>query len=175
MAWLGGRIEVPERLFVGLLGSALLFTALSMFFGKREQAPAGNALSDGTNWRLGLPLGGGVGLLAGVVGIGGGIFLAPILHLLNWGRARSIAAATSVFILVNSAAGLTGQLMKLGDLQRLGALDAYYWLFAAVLVGGQIGSRVGSRKLPGRSMQILTGILVGFVALRLLHRYFVTG
>ncbi len=175
MAWLGGRLPVPERMFVGLLGLALMVTAFSMLFvNEKEQKPGANG-SRARTWLLGVPVGAGIGLLAGIVGIGGGIFLAPILHLLRWGHARAIAAASSVFILVNSLSGLAGQTMKLGDLQRLADLQAYWWLLPAVLVGGQLGSRIGSRRLPGRGIRMLTAVLVAYVSARLLHRWYLGG
>lgn len=175
LAWMGGRLEVPERTFVGLLGFALLVSALGMVVRHNPETDPGEDAGAARNWLFGLPVGAATGLLAGMVGIGGGVFLAPLLHLLHWGRARAIAAASSVFILVNSLAGLLGQVMKLGDLQRLGDFQRYWWLLPAVLVGGQIGSRIGSRRLPGRALRTLTAILVAFVAVRLLHRWYVTG
>ncbi len=175
MAWFGGRLLVPERLFVGLLGLALLITAMSMLLSRSSATDAGSDEPvPAAAWLLGLPLGGAIGLLAGIVGIGGGILLAPVLHLMRWGEARAIAAACSVFILVNSVAGLLGQATKLGGMQRLEDLQQYGWLLPAVLVGGQLGSRIGARRLPGRSIRLLTAVLVAYVSLRLLHRWYVT-
>lgn len=170
MAWLGGRIVLAEETFVGILAIALLFTSLSMLLGSHDKVKTIKPGSNARNWAIGLPLGAGIGLLAGIAGVGGGIFLAPVLHWIHWGSARAIAAAASVFILVNSIAGLAGQLMKLGELQRLDSLEQYYWLAPAVLIGGQIGSRIGSRSLHAKSIRMLTGVLVGFVTLRLLRQ-----
>ena len=85
-------------------------------------------------------LGGGLGFLAGITGIGGGIFLAPVLHILNWDNSKNIAGTCSLFILVNSLAGLVGQFMKLEEFNLLSPILSYWAMFPAVLVGGQIGS-----------------------------------
>lgn len=172
MALIGGQLPVSERAFVGLLGITLLLSAFGMLLRSDEPERSVRGRSDKQMWYVGVPLGGAIGLLAGIVGIGGGIFLAPLLHMLHWGSARAIAAASSVFILVNSVAGLSGQLIKLGDLQRIGELGEFVWLFPAVLIGGQLGSRLGAGRLPGRSIRLLTAILVFYVSLRLLHRWY---
>jgi len=168
LAWLGGRLPVPETLFIGLLGAALLISGVLMLI-QRDQ-PAGASLTPRPATFVEPTIGGGVGLLAGVVGIGGGIFLAPILHLRRWGPAKTIAGTASVFILVNSLAGLAGQVMKLGDLGQLSALSAYWPLFPAVFVGGQIGSLAGARLLPEALVRRMTALLVLYVAARLALR-----
>ena len=128
--------------------------------------------SPAVNWFVGLPVGGAIGLLSGMVGIGGGIFLAPCLHLLRLADPKRIAATSSFFIMVNSIAGLVGQTMKHGTTAHLAHLTDYIWLFVAVLVGGQIGSRLSTRALPGRIVKRLTAVLVLYVAARLLYMSF---
>lgn len=166
LAWFGGTLDIPERAFITVLGLALLASAAALVF--RKPAPA----NPDTVWPVwtGPALGGGIGFLAGLVGIGGGIFLAPVLHLLNWGKAKEIAAAASVFILVNSAAGLAGQSRRLMDSGDLSSLLAYWPLLPAVLIGGQIGVWVGRTRASGTWLVRLTAILVLFVAVRLLWR-----
>ena len=112
-------------------------------------------------------LGGGLGLVSGMVGIGGGIFLAPILHLTNWGTARAIAGTASVFILVNSLAGLAGQVAKRGEVADL---VAYLPLFVAVVVFGQVGSWLGATRLSANLLRRATAVLVLFVSARLALR-----
>ena len=175
MAFLGGRLPIDERVFVGLLGLSLAFTGLRLLFSRaRDTAPAGSPPA-ARRWAIGLPVGAATGLLAGLVGIGGGIFLAPLLHVLHWGAARAIAAASSLFILINSVAGLAGQIMKLGDVGQLDQFYQYLWLFPAVFLGGQIGSRLGSRHLPGLLVRRLTAAVVLYVAGRLLIRWYTMG
>ena len=168
MAWLGGRAPIEQSTFVLLLGLSLFAAGVAMWFQKPrvDAAPSGSPL---VNWFVGLPLGAGFGLLAGMVGIGGGIFLAPCLHLLRLAEPKRIAATASFFIMVNSIAGLIGQTMKQGTLEHLEAMTDYGWLALAVLIGGQIGSRLSTGALSGRVVKRLTAILVLYVAGRLLY------
>lgn len=166
-AWLGGRIAIPETLFIGLLGASLLAASIFMFV----DAPEPKTRDASTRpFLLPMAIGGGIGFLSGLVGIGGGIFLAPFLHLVRWGKTHEIAGAASFFILVNSLTGLGGQLMKLGELQTLGALTAYWMLPIAVLAGGVAGGFVGARRLPAGAIKKITGVLILTVAVRLLWR-----
>lgn len=166
MAWLGGLLEIPERAFITILGLALLASAAALVIrhpsaeGTRQSLPV---------WS-GPALGGGIGLLAGLVGIGGGIFLAPLLHFLRWGKAREIAAAAAVFILVNSLAGLAGQVQRLSGSGDIGAVLAYWPLLPAVLIGGQVGVWLGRTRTSDLWLIRLTAVLVLFVATRLLWR-----
>ena len=168
LAWLGGRLEIAEVTFVALLAVSLLVAGLLMLWQPRWQRE-GEAPRHG-KWLE--PVAGGVlGFLAGVVGIGGGIFLAPLLYMLRWGSERAIAGTCAFFILVNSLAGLAGQLGK--DGARVGAALADHWLlFPAVLVGGLIGSLVGSRRLDPKHVRIVTAVLVLYVAARLWMRLY---
>lgn len=164
LAWIGGRIPIARDSFVLILGLSLLVAAILMLTQREREHPIG---SD-PRWRWAAQLtGAGVGLLSGLVGIGGGIFLAPILHLARWAEPRVIAGTASVFILVNSLAGLAGQASKIGT-DRLGQVGAYWPLMLAVLIGGQVGSLLGARLLPPRVIRIATALLIAYVAARLL-------
>lgn len=163
-AWIGGRIPVPETAFGWMLGLSLLVAGFFLFVDAAESKP-------GTGARpvaVAVAVGGGIGFLSGLVGIGGGIFLAPFLHIIRWGRAHEIAGAASVFILVNSVFGLWGQLAKLDDLDRLIDVAPYWPLPLAVIVGGLAGGFIGSRKLPAKAIKRVTGVLILVVAARLL-------
>lgn len=118
-----------------------------------------------------LGLGALLGLLAGMVGIGGGVFLAPLLHWLGWMSQRAIAASCTIFILINSAAGLAGQFTKMHAVPMLELYQPYMWLFIAVLLGGQVGSHLGVHVLGAKTLRRLTGALVFSVSLRLLYRW----
>jgi uncharacterized membrane protein YfcA len=109
-----------------------------------------------------------LGYLAGLVGIGGGIFLAPLLHLTCWNSARKIAATASLFILINSLSGLTGQLLKGGPGRFGAALADGLPLLVAVVIGGQIGSLLALRLLPERMIRWLTAALTIWAGSRLL-------
>lgn len=177
LAAVGGALPVSQQLFFGLLGGALLVSGLLLLLQPGQVRL--RSLSDSQRWLFGLPSGAAIGFLAGVVGIGGGIFLAPLLHLVGWARSREIAATASGFILLNSVAGLLGQASKL---ERSAAGASPWWpsewlapfglLLLAVLVGGQIGSYLAVGKLNPHWIRRLTALLVLYVALRLLLRAF---
>jgi uncharacterized protein len=168
LAWLGGRIAVAERTFIGLLAISLFAAGLTMVF-QRERG-ADREPSEAPGWVEPL-IGGGLGFLAGIVGIGGGIFLAPVLHLMRWGRAKAIAGTCAVFILVNSIAGLAGQLLKSDGFDRIGALQSHWPLLPAVAVGGFAGAAIGSGPLRAHHLRYATAVLVLYVAVRLALRF----
>ncbi|WP_246156053.1 sulfite exporter TauE/SafE family protein [Sphingorhabdus profundilacus] len=162
LAFIGGLVPLKQWLFLMILGSALLISAVALIVQPERMAP--RRISK----RMLLVLSGGVGLLAGLSGIGGGIFMAPVLHLIRWSNARRIAAFASLYILINSVTGLAGQLIKAGP-QSLAEPAGQYWpLLIAVFVGGQIGSMLGMKILTPRLLKTLTALLVGYAALRLL-------
>ena len=169
-AWLGGRMELEQDSFMLLLGLSLAAASILLIiepFIKRAGAGSGNRRW--TSHRMFAPaVGTGIGFLSGMVGIGGGIFLAPILLLTRWSDSRRIAATASVFILVNSLAGLGGQLAKSGFGNGGDAILAYWPLFVGVLLGGQIGSFLASKTLPEIWIRRLTALLILYVALRIL-------
>jgi uncharacterized membrane protein YfcA len=167
-AWIGGRLVVAETIFVGLLAASLLAAGLLMLWEPRWQRDGPPRLT--SRW-LEPVAGGGLGFLAGLVGIGGGIFLAPLLYTIRWGTPRAIAGTCAVFILANSIAGLAGQLAK-GDGAAGGILADYWPLFPAVLAGGLIGSTLGSSRLDPKYVRILTALLILYVAGRLAIRFY---
>ena len=171
MAWFGGSVPIQRQTFVLLLGLSLLAAGIAMWF-QPSQTKASRPRNAMINWLVGVPLGGAIGFLSGMVGVGGGIFLAPALHLLRLAEPKRIAATSSFFIMVNSIAGLVGQATKQGTTAHLVALVDYIWLGVAVLIGGQIGSRLSTRVLSGRVVKRLTALLVLYVAGRLLYMSF---
>lgn len=165
-AFLGGLITLEKQIFILLLGTALLFAGLTLLLqSESETSPASYTP---TTTPITAVIAALTGLLSGIVGIGGGIFLAPLLHLKRWAQPRMIAAVCSVFILFNSLAGLVGQSVKLNGLDRLPDLFAYWPLLLAVFIGGQIGSMASSNWLKQLTIKRLTAALIVFVALRLL-------
>jgi uncharacterized protein len=162
LAFIGGLTPIKEGVLVWLLGGSLLASALLLLI--QPQSARAIALPP----VLLYPLAGALGFLAGVVGIGGGIFLAPILHLIRWAEARAVAATASLFILTNSLFGLTGQLVKGQGSAMVETVAAHWPLLLAVLVGGTIGSHIAVRLAQPMLLRRLTALLVGFVAVRLL-------
>jgi uncharacterized membrane protein YfcA len=168
-AWLGGRLVIAELVFVGLLAAALLVAGLLMLWQPLWEKAAPAPIR--ARW-LEPVAGGALGFLAGMVGIGGGIFLAPLLYMLRWGPPRAIAGTSAVFILVNSLSGLAGQLAKGSGGAGGQALATYWPLFPAVLAGGLIGSTLGSGRLDPKYVRILTALLILYVAARLAMRFY---
>lgn len=162
-AWIGGMLPVSRHLFLLLLGTSLLVAGVLLLVQpEREMAERRAAL-------VGPAVAAPLGLLSGIVGIGGGIFLAPVLHLVGWDRARRVAATASIFILANSLAGLGGQLTKLaGHPELMSAATGYWPLALAVLIGGQFGSRAGVQLLPPAWLRRLTAVLILYVSARIL-------
>jgi hypothetical protein len=109
--------------------------------------------------------GGCIGFISGMVGIGGGIFLAPILHLTNWDTPKKIAATASFFILVNSIAGLAGQYAN-PDFYINWNLTSI--LLITVFIGGQIGRRMSNHYFSPIQLKKTTAILIAFVSVRIL-------
>lgn len=163
-AFLGGLTPIDEASFLFLLGGSLVLTGLTLLF--PVTASAEGAPHRAARWMafIALP----IGYLAGLVGIGGGIFLAPILHLVRWNGAREIAATAALFILVNSLFGLAGQLFKNGPDLMGAAVTFGLPLLIAVAVGGQIGSLLAVKFLPQKAIRWLTAALTIWVGARLL-------
>ena len=113
-------------------------------------------------------IGGVLGFISGIVGIGGGIFLSPILFLLKAGRPKQIVTAASLFILINSFFGIAGQLSKNSVLLEV---KNYWFLLIAVLIGGQIGNYLNLKIFPARILVLVTASLVLFVAIRMSFRF----
>lgn len=166
LALLGGLTPVKQSTFLLLLGISLILAGLALFLPRSPESEGQPAALAKWMGLAAAPL----GYLAGLVGIGGGIFLAPLLHLTRWNRARQIAATASLFILINSIAGLVGQLVKNGP-ERFGeALGGALPLVLAVILGGQLGSLLAQRLLPERVIRWLTAALTIWAGSQLLLR-----
>ena len=160
MAFLGATIKLSQDSFFVILGCSLIVAAILLWL-KTRRGDVENVMTPGnySYIRDGF-LGGSIGFLSGMVGIGGGIFLSPLLNLIKWDTAKKIAATASVFILVNSVAGIAGQLTTLqADLNYTRII----LLCVAVFLGGQLGSRMGAIKFNPLVIRRLTAALV-FVA-----------
>ena len=153
MSFLGGYYPIREKSFFIILGCALITAALLLWFQQNIQNRR-NAIN--SSYGVNLAIGGGVGFLSGLVSIGGGIFLSPILHLLKWDEVKKISAIASLFILLNSLSGLAGQLTRNPHIDW-----NFTWpLLLAVFVGGQIGSRLGVRTFNPKTIKRITAVLI---------------
>lgn len=163
-SFIGGLTPIREGAFLILLGASLVLTALTMLVPVKEGGEEEPARAARFMPLAAAPL----AYLAGLVGIGGGVFLAPLLHLARWHEARAIAATASLFILVNSLFGLAGQMVKNGPGLFGPAIGAALPLLIAVVIGGQAGSLLAARLLPPKWIRWLTALLVAVVGVRLL-------
>ncbi|TWO32730.1 sulfite exporter TauE/SafE family protein [Seonamhaeicola sediminis] len=152
LAFLGGRIEVDASIYKKTLAVLLIFAILKMLnvFGKES-----NSTKQVKLWQ-GLMVGGFIGFFSGLIGIGGGIILSPVILLLHWGKMKEAAAVSALFIWVNSASGLVGQLSSGVTLEM-----ASFLLVAIALVGGILGGYYGSKKINNKHLRyILAFVLI---------------
>lgn len=163
-AFLGARFRLSEQVFFIILGGALIISALALIFQTLKLKKSEEVNPNYPPYVTYL-LGAGIGLLSGLVGIGGGIFLAPILNHMKWDKSIKIAALASFFILVNSISGIGGLLTK--GMFELPWIEAS-GLIVAVFIGGQIGIRLSLSKLTGNGIKVVTAILVLIVGIRVL-------
>ncbi len=162
LAYIGGTLRLSEDFYFDVLGVTLLVVSLIMLLlNSKSKESSIRKLSKYSNGLIG----GGIGFLSGLVGIGGGIFLSPVLHLSRWAQVKTIAATTALFILANSVAGLAGQLYTNGLVIQSHRLLI---LIVAVFIGGQIGIRLTIKKLNPIMVKKITALVIMLVALRLL-------
>jgi uncharacterized membrane protein YfcA len=153
-AYLGGAIILPGTAYKILVGLVLLYAAWQLWW----SAHAGEELRPARplSLPLALAIGAGLGVLSGLTGVGGGIFLSPLLLLTGWAGTRQTSAAAAPFILVNSIAALAAGLVR----NPLPPPDYAWWLMAAVLAGGWAGAEYGSRRFANpRIRQLLAVVL----------------
>ncbi|WP_194767795.1 sulfite exporter TauE/SafE family protein [Tamlana sp. I1] len=152
LAFLGGTIEVDASIYKKILAVLLVFAILKMLnvFGKEN-----DKIKDVKLWQ-GLVVGGIIGFFSGLIGIGGGIILTPVILLLHWGKMKEAAAVSALFIWVNSAAGLIGQISSGVTIEKESFL-----LVAIALIGGVLGGYYGSKKINNTKLRyILAFVLI---------------
>jgi len=163
LAYIGGSLPIEKRLFEILLflvlsaaGTLLLFNF--KYYDDREESYRK------VSTLVSILIGAALGFISGIVGIGGGIFLSPILFLIRAGRPKHIVTTASLFILINSISGIIGQLTK--DAVLTEVLN-YWYLLAVVLIGGQVGNFLNLKIFPTRILALVTAFLVLFVTIRM--------
>ncbi len=150
-AFLGGMISLPTQIYRPLLGAILLFAAFRLAWNFTSEKP----IIAPSIW-LALIIGAIIGFLSGLVGVGGGIFLTPVLLLTNWTETKKAAGISAMFILVNSISGLLGSYAQIGILPA----NVWFWIAAAV-IGGTIGSTLGSKYFDSLTLRrVLASVLL---------------
>jgi uncharacterized membrane protein YfcA len=160
-AFLGGMLELPRIWFFSLLAITLAIVSGLTFRSSRGPEPEPVDSPALRRWLTGLAAGAAIGLLSGLLGIGGGIFLGPLVLLLRWAGPRETAAMTAAFIFFISASGLTGHGLR-------GAVDPRFLLplAAAALLGGTIGAHLGATRLTARTMRRLLAAILLIAAIK---------
>jgi len=160
-AYLGGLLNVAETVFVLIVVIVLSITAWRLFTTPGVEKPGGR-LTYGQAITIGLPVGGAMGFVSGIIGIGGGIFLSPLLLMARLVTPRNAAAVAAAFIVVNSAAALGAHLAAGDPISR-----ATPTLLLVTVAGGQFGGRLGARRLPPGVMQKVLAAVVIIVAAKM--------
>jgi uncharacterized membrane protein YfcA len=169
LAFIGGSLPVEKKFFEILLLIVLSVAGLLLLFKFKSYD------DNEENYRkipiiISIFIGGILGFVSGVVGIGGGIFLSPILFLIRAAKPNHIITTASLFILINSLSGIIGQLTKSSVLSEI---QNYWFLLLAVLIGGQIGNFLNLKIFPTRILALVTAGLVLFVAVRMAYKLFI--
>ena len=162
-AFLGGSINIDKYIFETLLFFVLSVAGILLLINSNSFKSENIKIKEINNFTS-ILIGSILGFVSGIVGIGGGIFLSPILFLMKAGYPKQIATTASLFILINSISGILGQLTKENVINDI----LNYWpLFIVVLLGGQLGNFLNLRFLSNKILAVMTSLLVIFVAIRL--------
>ena len=169
LAFIGGSLSIEKKLFEILLFLVLSISSILLLINFKSYDDKESSYRK-IPLKFSVIVGGILGFISGIVGIGGGIFLSPILFLIRAGRPKHIVTTASLFILINSICGIIGQLTKNNVLEEV---SNYWYLLFAVLIGGQIGNFLNLKIFTTRLLALLTACLVLFVAMRMGIRLFV--
>ena len=168
LAFLGGSLPLEKSLFEILLFLVLVVAGTLLLFNFKSYDDREEGYQK-IPTLVCILIGAVLGFISGAVGIGGGIFLSPILFLIRAGRPKHIVTSASLFILINSIFGIIGQLTK--NVVLMEVLN-YWYLLVAVLIGGQVGNFLNLKIFPTRILALVTALLVLFVAIRMGFRIF---
>ena len=162
-AFIGGALTLPSKDYQRIVGLALLFASYMLWARAKAHTAAAGTNVKPVPIPLALVLGAGIGLLSGLTGVGGGIFLSPLVLLLGWAETRQMSGVAAAFILVNSIAGLAGHLASVQNLPS----SIYLWGIAA-LAGGVVGSELGRRRLATVTLRRLLAVVLLIAGVKML-------
>ena len=169
LAFIGGTLIINKEIFEILLFLVLSIAGVLLLINNKSFEDK-NLITKKLNLLIAIFIGSVLGLISGIIGIGGGIFLSPILFLLKADKPKTIVTTASLFILINSVSGILGHLSKENVLNEA----VIYWpLFLAVLIGGLFGNYLNLKVLSNRVLALMTSFLVIFVAFRVAFKIFV--
>ena len=169
LAYVGGALSIQKEIFEILLFSILTIAGFLLLINFKTYDDSNDSYRN-IPYPFAIIIGAILGFISGIVGIGGGIFLSPILFLIRAAKPKHIITAASIFILINSISGIFGQLTKNDVLNQL----INYWpLLLAVLIGGQIGNYINIKILPTRILALITSGVVLFVSARMFYKIFI--
>ena len=169
LAFIGGSLPIEKKFFEILLFLVLMIAGILLLFNFKSYDDKEESYRK-VPIVISILIGGVLGFISGIVGIGGGIFLSPILFIIKAGRPKHIVTTASLFILINSLSGIIGQLTKNAV---LGEIQNYWFLLLAVLIGGQVGNFLNLKVFPTRVLAFVTAGLVLFVAIRVAYKLFI--
>ncbi len=168
-AYFGGTLNINKEIFEILLFVVLSVAGFLLLINTKAYENK-NIIIKKLNLFISIIIGSFLGLISGIVGIGGGIFLSPILFLLRADKPKNIVTTASMFILINSVSGVFGQLTKDNVLNEV----IFYWpLFLSVLIGGLIGNYLNLKIFSNKTLALITSLLVIFVAIRMAFKIFI--
>lgn len=157
-AYLGSVLPISENIYKKVLGVVLLLSVIRMVLGTAEKP-----LAKAPKWYVLFVIGAVIGLVSGMIGMGGGILLSPILLLMNWSNQKQTAAISAIFIFLNSAAGIVGQ-MQTGFILAPQTTGVVFF----VITGGWVGAYIGAEKLKSTSMKYILAIVLILAGIKLI-------
>ena len=169
LSFIGGSLTIEKKVFEILLFLVLTIAGFLLLLKFKSYDDEEETYKNIPKF-ISIIIGAILGFVSGIVGIGGGIFLSPILFLIKAGKPKHIVTTASLFILINSIFGISGQLTKSSIFVEI---QNYWFLFLAVLIGGQIGNFLNLKIFPSRILALVTAGLVIFVATRIGFKLFI--
>ena len=162
LAYVGGAITLPGQAYKALVGLVLLYAAWQLWHSVRAGEEMRELSEPPLGWAM--LIGAAMGLLAGLTGVGGGIFLSPLLLMLGWAGTKQTSAVAAPFILVNSIAGLAAIVLA-----KSAPLPSYVWILApAVIIGGWLGAEYGSRRFANPVVRRMLGVVLALAGAKMI-------